>query len=362
MNSNKFAVIMAGGVGSRFWPQSREAFPKQFLTLYGNRTLIQQTVDRISKLIPLQNILIITNHKYISLVQEQLPELPSVNILGEPMAKNTAPCVALAAHIIGNRDRNAVMCVLPADHVILDDEKFISIINSAFDKALHSDAIVTIGIEPSHPETGYGYIHYNATEKSDHVNNLVHPVIGFKEKPNKETAEEFVQSGEYLWNSGMFIWSVKTITDAFLSYQPEMYYLAQLELTNESGTPSDEQLVYFFTACSSVSIDYAIMEKAKKIYVVPGSFGWNDVGSWAAVYDIGEKNSQGNVIQSSNSVIIESSNSLVSSISGKFIALVGMEHTAVIETEDAILVCNLNASQDVKKVVEKLKDGFSSYK
>ena len=362
MNSNKFAVIMAGGVGSRFWPQSREAFPKQFLSLYGTRTLIQQTVDRISKLIPHDNILIITNQKYIPLVQEQLPELPLVNILGEPMAKNTAPCVALAAHVIGNRDKNAIMCVLPADHVILDEDKFLGIIDSAFDKAELIDSIVTVGIEPSHPETGYGYIHSNASEKDEYGHHLVHPVLGFKEKPNKETAEQFIESGEYQWNSGMFIWSVKTITNAFQAYQPEMYQLAQKELTNESGTPSIDQLISFFTACSSVSVDYAIMEKADKIFVVPGSFGWNDVGSWSAVYDIGNKDSEGNVVQSDNSLLIGSTNSLISSKSGKFIALVGMEDTAVIETDDAILVCNLNASQDVKKVVEKLKNNLSSYK
>jgi len=362
MNSNKFAVIMAGGVGSRFWPQSREAFPKQFLSLYGDRTLIQQTVDRISKLIPHENILIITNQKYIPLVQDQLPELPVKNILGEPMAKNTAPCVALAAHVIGKRDANALMCVLPADHVILDEDKFLGIIESAFLKAEDLDSIVTVGIEPSHPETGYGYIHFNASEKDKHSANFVHPVFGFKEKPNKETAEKFIESGEYLWNSGMFIWSVKTITNAFKSYQPEMFKLAQDELTSETGTPSVDQLLSFFTACNSVSVDYAIMEKAEKIYVVPGSFGWNDVGSWSAVYDIGEKDTHGNVIQSNNSVVIGSKNSLISSKSGKFIALVGMENTAVIKTDHAILVCNLNATQDVKKVVESLKDNLSSYK
>ena len=362
MNSNKFAVIMAGGVGSRFMPQSREAFPKQFLSLYGHRTLIQQTVDRISTLIPYENILIITNQKYIPLVHDQLPELPLINILGEPMAKNTAPCVALAAHVIGRRDANALMCVLPADHVILDEPKFLNIIESAFIKAEHIDSIVTVGIEPSHPETGYGYIHYNASEKEKLSANLVHPVFGFKEKPTKETAKKFIESGEYLWNSGMFIWSVKTISNAFKAYQPEMYHLTQSELSSETGTPSVDQLFSFFSACNSVSVDYAIMEQAEKIFVVPGSFGWNDVGSWSAVYDIGEKDSYGNVIQSNNSVVMGSTNSLISGKSGKLIALVGMENTAVIETEDAILVCNLNASQDVKKVVESLKDQLSSYK
>jgi mannose-1-phosphate guanylyltransferase len=362
MNTTNYAVIMAGGVGSRFWPQSREAFPKQFLSLYGNRTLIQQTVDRISKVIPYENILIITNQKYIPLVQEQLPELPLNNILGEPMAKNTAPCVALAAQVIGQRNPNSIMCVLPADHVILDESTFLSIMESAFLTAKQKDAIVTVGIEPTHPETGYGYIHFNSNVKTADKANLVHPVFGFKEKPNKETAEEFVQSGDYLWNSGMFIWSVETINDAFLKYQPEMYSLAKSELKNDSGSPTLEQLVSFFSACKSVSVDYAIMENAEKVFVVPGSFGWNDVGSWSAVYDIAEKNSEGNVIQSSNAIVVGSKNSYISSKNGKLIALVGMEDTAVIETEDAILVCNLNASQDVKKVVEQLTENRKIYK
>lgn len=362
MKSNYYAVIMAGGVGTRFWPESREAFPKQFLCLYGNRTLIQQTVDRITKSIPIENVLIITNEKYINLVQEQLPDLPTANIFGEPMAKNTAPCVALAAQAIGQRNPDAVMCVLPADHVILDDETYMEVMDSAFQKAAHSNGIVTVGITPTSPETGYGYIHFNGKSAEDLGKHPVHPVFGFKEKPTLAVAEEFVASGDYLWNSGMFIWSVKTIQKAFESYQPEMFSLAANELQASQGIISQQQLVNFFTACPSISVDYAIMEKAEHIFVVPGSFGWNDVGSWSAVYDIAEKDEKGNVIKSSKAIVVSSENSYVSSVSEKLIAVVGMENTAVIETKDAILVCNLSKAQDVKKVVEQLKGEFAEFK
>lgn len=353
----QFAVIMAGGVGTRFWPQSREAYPKQFLTLFGNRSLIQQTVDRISKLIPFSNILIITNKRYISLVQEQLPELPIGNILGEPLAKNTAPCVALAAEIIFQRDENSVMTVLPADHIIENETEFLEVLKKAQTKAEELNSIVTIGITPSHPETGYGYIQFD-----DNSTNNVKPVLAFKEKPDLKTAQEFLNKGNFLWNSGMFVWSVNTIRNAFKSYQPELFDLACSNLASLDGSVTGLQLASFFEAAPSISVDYAILEKAKQVFVVPADFGWNDVGSWSAVYELNQKDENGNVDLSSISSLINSKNSYISSKSGKIIALVGMDDTAVIETDDAILICKISASQDVKKVVESLKEHKSSFK
>ncbi|TNE71835.1 mannose-1-phosphate guanylyltransferase [bacterium] len=358
----QYAVIMAGGVGTRFWPQSREAFPKQFLTLFGNRSLIQQTVDRISKRVPLENILIITNQKYIGLVNQQLPEIPLENILGEPIAKNTAPCVALAAEVIHQRDGNAVMAVLPADHIIFDENTFLNIMDSAFLKAQEQDAIVTVGIQPSHPETGYGYIHFNGNSKSTYGKHDVHAVHGFKEKPDLEKAKYFLETGEYLWNSGMFIWSVPTIRTAYQTYLPDMFSLAETSFAGSNGTVTVQQLTSFFNSCASISVDYGIMEKAKDVFVVPGSFGWNDVGSWSAVYDLQDKDENGNVKAADIHSLVNTKNSYVSSKSGKIIALVGVNNLAVIETDDAILVCNLDASQDVKKVVESLKDDKAKFK
>ncbi len=358
----QFAVIMAGGVGTRFWPQSREAYPKQFLTLFGNRSLIQQTVDRIAKRIPHEQILIITNERYIGLVNQQLPEIPRENVLGEPIAKNTAPCVALAAEVIHQRVGDAVMAVLPADHIIFDETTFLNIMDSAFEKAHQHDAIVTVGIEPSHPETGYGYIHFDKSTAHKLGNHEVHPVFGFKEKPTLEKAQEFLQTGAYLWNSGMFIWSTDTIRNAFKTCLPEMFNLALDSFAGSNGTVSKEQLQTFFESCESISVDYGIMEKASSVFVVPGSFGWNDVGSWSAVYDLQEKNDQGNVTKTDLHSLVNTKNSYVSSQSGKLIALVGVENLAVIETDDAILVCNLEASQDVKKVVESLKEEKARFK
>lgn len=358
----QFAVIMAGGVGTRFWPESREAFPKQFLTLFGNRSLIQQTVDRIAKRIPHEQILIITNERYIGLVNQQLPEIPRQNVLGEPIAKNTAPCVALAAEVIHQRVGEAVMAVLPADHIIFDEATFLNIMDTAFEKAQQKEAIVTVGIEPSHPETGYGYIHFDKSTAQKLGHHEVHPVFGFKEKPTLEKAKEFLQTGEFLWNSGMFVWTTDTIRNAFKNYLPEMFYLAEKSFKDANGTVSKEQLQTFFGSCESISVDYGIMEKASSVFVVPGSFGWNDVGSWSAVYELQEKNEHGNVIKTDLHSLVNTKNSYVSSQSGKLIALVGVENLAVIETDDAILVCNLEASQDVKKVVESLKEEKAKYK
>lgn len=350
------AVIMAGGYGTRFWPRSTKAHPKQFLKIFGDRTMLQETVDRIAPLIPVERVWVITNQRYIGLVKEQLPNIPDTNIIGEPVARNTAPCVASAAVLLQNEDPDATMVVLPADHSISEPEKFISILDTAAEKADQDEALITIGIRPDRPETGYGYIEFNKKSGETIKGNEVKKVAQFREKPDLKTARQFIYSGNFLWNSGMFVWKASAILEQFEKHLPDVH--SQVELLEPAvGTGKQTEAINtFYQNCPSISIDYGIMEKAETVFVVPGEFGWNDVGSWRAVYDLREKNEQGNVIQSELAKLVDSKNNLVHSENDKIIALVGVENLAVVETEDAILVCNLDKSQGVKQIVESLKE------
>lgn len=349
------AVIMAGGSGTRFWPRSTRQKPKQFLNIFGDRTMLQQTVDRIEPIIPSERVWIITNERYVDLVREQLPDVPASNIIGEPVARNTAPCVASAAALLHKQDPEATMVVLPADHSISNPQKFISILESAAEKAKQDDALLTIGIRPDRPETGYGYIEFEKDSGETLKGHDVKKVKQFREKPDIKTARQFIYSGNFLWNSGMFVWKASVIIEQFKKHLPEIH--KQIEKL-EPLVGSEKQthgINLFYQNCPSISIDYGIMEKADTAYVVPGEFGWNDVGSWRAVYDLREKNEDGNVIQSDNAILEASKNNLVHSENKKLITLVGVENLAVVETENAILVCNLDQSQGVKKIVEALK-------
>lgn len=350
-----YAVIMAGGSGTRFWPKSTKKYPKQFLNLFGEGTMIQNTANRIKELIPQERILVVTNDSYVDIVKEQLPKVPDTNIVGEPVAKNTAPCVAIAAELLLKQDPDAVMVVLPADHHITDPEEFQNILASAIAKAESGSDLVTIGIKPDRPETGFGYIHADSAQVESVKNYSVEKVMAFKEKPNLETAEEFVASGDYYWNSGMFVWKADTVIKEFEKQLPAMHDLLK-EASQDLYTDLHNAAINeFYFDCESVSIDYGIMEGAKSVYVVPGEFGWNDVGSWTAVYELGEKNKDGNAIQAVNVTFARSQNNLVFSNSGKMISLVGMENVAVVETENSILICDLNQAQGVKEIVEQLK-------
>lgn len=351
------AVIMAGGTGTRFWPRSTKAKPKQFLNIFGDRTMLQETVDRIKPAIPIDRVWIITNQRYVDLVKEQLPEIPAENVIGEPVAKNTAPCVAAAAALISDKDPEATMAVLPADHRITDAEKFLSILKTASAKAEQEDALVTIGIKPDRPETGYGYIEFDKKSEETVEGNEVKKVKHFREKPDLKTARQFIFSGNFLWNSGMFIWRASVITEQFKKHLPDVYE-PMTSLSASFGSDQQKDVLdTFYHACPSVSIDYGIMEKAENVFVVPGSFDWNDVGSWSAVYELMDKDEEGNVVRApDNRLILEQSqNNLVHSENNKIMALVGVENLAVVETEDAILVCNLENAQGVKQVVEALK-------
>ena len=349
------AVIMAGGSGTRFWPQSTEAHPKQFLNIFGDRTMLQDTVDRIKPLISADRVWVITNDKYVDLVQEQLPDVPANNIVGEPVGKNTAPCVAAAATLIQEKDPDGTMVVLPADHLIGKPKTFLSILETAKAKAQEAGALVTIGIKPDHPETGYGYIEFDEDTSEEIKSHPVKMVNQFREKPDIETAKEFIESGNFLWNSGMFIWKASTILEKFQQHLPTIFDEVE-KLKSSVGTANQKEAVdEFYYGCTSISIDYGIMEQADNVYVVPGSFEWNDVGSWRAVYDLRSKDKDGNVIQTNTSATADAKNNLIQSKSDKMIALVGVENLAVVETDNAILVCDLDSSQGVKKVVNKIR-------
>lgn len=350
-----YAVIMAGGSGTRFWPQSTKAFPKQFLNLFGEGSMIQNTATRIKEVIPQERILVVTNDDYVNIVKSQLPKTPEENIVGEPVAKNTAPCVAIAAELLYKKDPDAIMVVLPADHHITNAEEFNRILEAAIEKARAGEHLVTIGIEPDRPETGFGYIHADHTKPENEEGRTVFRVKAFKEKPDVVTAKSFLESGDYYWNSGMFVWSARSILNQFRNHLPEMYDAVK-QTSEELYTELHNVAINeFYHSCESISIDYGIMEKAEEVFVVPGDFGWNDVGSWSAVQDLETKDINGNAVKAINVVTAGATDNLIFSNSEKMIALVGLENIAVVETEAAILVCNLDQAQGVKEIVDQLK-------
>ena len=346
------ALIMAGGRGERFWPMSRKSMPKQFLPLTGTeKTMIQSTVERILPLVNMEDIYIATNREYLPLVREQLPELPEENILCEPAAKNTAPCIGWGAVTMRKKYGDAMMIVLPSDHVVRQPALFRGVLKSAMRTAEQTGGLVTLGISPKTPDTGYGYIQYDTDEGTGFENAF--KVKRFVEKPNLETAKEYLASGEYLWNSGMFVWKASTILAEMKEKLPGNYEL--LEKIEESiGTEAEEETVEgAFALMQSISIDYGIMEKAENVYVLPSSFGWDDVGSWLAVERLNPGNDMGNVIKG-DIVSVGTSRCIVQG-GKKTIAMVGMEDTIVVDTDDALLICAKDSAGEIKKVLEVLR-------
>ncbi|PSQ77445.1 MAG: mannose-1-phosphate guanylyltransferase [Bacteroidetes bacterium QH_7_62_13] len=345
-----YAVIMAGGIGSRFWPASRKERPKQFLDVFGDGTLIQNTVARLQGLIPPERCLVVTHDRYVEQTQKQLPAVPEENILAEPISRNTAPCITYAAATLKGRDPDATMVVLPADHVIGDVEQFHQTLEVSLQTAEESGALVTIGIEPTYPATGYGYIQYDGGD-SDADGLQAHPVRTFAEKPDQSTAERFIDSGDFLWNSGMFIWRADTILDQVKAHLPDIYDAFE-PVRTASGDVDADTLTKAFQDSPRISIDYGVMEQADTVYVVPGSFEWNDVGDWRAVYDLSEKDDHGNVIQ--GNVIMQDSSRCLVDAGDRLVVLVGMHDKVVVDTDDAVLVCDRENAQQVKQVVEYL--------
>ena len=346
------ALIMAGGRGERFWPKSRKSMPKQFLSLTDpEKTMIQSTVERIRPLVKAEDILIATNRDYKALVRTQLPDLPEGNVLCEPLARNTAPCIGWGAVTLRKKYGDALMMVLPSDHLIQQPVLFRGALKSALRTAEETGALVTLGISPSVPDTGYGYIKYDTEEETGYGN--VFRVARFVEKPDLETAKKYLAEGGYLWNSGMFIWKASSVLNEIRENLPEMY--AQLETIEKAiGTDREtEVLNEVFAQIKPISIDYGVMEKAKNVYVLPSSFGWDDVGSWLAVGRINPGNERGNVIRG-DVVTVDTDRCIVQG-GDKLIALVGMEDTIVVDTDNALLICSKENAGGIRRVLETLK-------
>lgn len=343
------AVIMAGGKGERFWPKSRESHPKQFLSLTDDgETMIQKTVSRISPLVQPEDVFIVTNACYKQLVLEQLPDIPEENILSEPCGRNTAPCIAFAAAIIKKKYGNAVMLVLPSDHLIKYENIYTRTLCNAIVKATEDNNLVTIGITPSYAETGYGYINF-----SEECGNA-YKVERFVEKPDLRTAKKYLSSGKYLWNSGMFVWQVSAIEERFREFMPEVYEGAE-KIGQSFGTPDFEKILETeYSRFPSESIDFGIMEKSSDIYTIPASFGWDDVGNWLAVERINDTDDNQNYTE--GDVITENCRRTTVCGGKRLIAVVGTEDIIIVDTDDAVLVCSKNSTQDVKKIITRLKE------
>jgi len=349
-----FGVIMAGGVGSRFWPKSRERTPKQLLEIFGSGSMIQNTITRIQPLVPHANTFIVTNALQYDAVVNQLPSVPKENILTEPVGRNTAPCIGLAASWIERIDPDAIMVVLPADHLIKDEKEFLRILNIAVQVADQSEGLLTIGIQPSRPETGYGYIQFSDEETNNPYREQgVYRVKTFAEKPNQETAERFLESGDFLWNSGMFVWKVKTILKEIELHLPDLH--AELRsLQPTIGTPRYESaLEHSYGVLRGISVDYGVMEKAGNVFVVKGDFGWNDVGSWDEVVRLTDADESGNTAR--GKVILRDSKNNYIDAGTKIVATIGVDNVIVVVTDDAVLVCGKSKSQDVKEIVDYIR-------
>lgn len=347
-----FALILAGGVGTRLWPRSRQELPKQLLPLTSDRTMVQMTVDRILPIIPIEHTFFASNAEYAPLIKSQLPDIPKENILKEPSAKHTAPCIGLGAVHMERLDPNAVMASLHADHFIIDEEGFRQALLAA-EAAAKEGYLVTLGITPDKPETGYGYIKRGA-EIGTYNEHDVYQIDQFLEKPDLATAEEFAGSDEYYWNSGIFIWQISTLMDAYSEYLPDLrQQLDQIKSAITAGKPFES----IWEKITPESIDVGVMEQAQKTAVIPVDFGWNDVGSWAAIYDVSEANENGNAVRGDvDHVAIDTTNSLIQSETDRFIAVVGLDDVIIVDTGDALLVCAKDKAQDVKQVVNWLEE------
>lgn len=352
LNKNNYVAIMSGGIGSRFWPESRTALPKQFLDLLGTgKSLIQWTYHRFLNICPKENIYFITNYAYIDTLKQQIPELDDANIISEPSRKNTAPCAAYVAHKIKALNPNANILMSPADHLIMDEHNFEQACFDAFDFVSKNDVLLTMGIKPTRPDTGYGYIQYNA----DTVHDSVHQVKTFTEKPSLELAQTFLKSGDFLWNAGIFIWNVQSIIQAFEKYLPEVDEIfAQAKYVY--NTPEETAVLSaLYAQCKNESIDYGIMEKAKNVFVIPAYFGWCDLGTWESAYDNSEKDYLGNAVYGENVMVIDATECMVKAPQEKLVVLQGVEKMIVIDTPDVLLICERNREQQIKEYVAEVK-------
>lgn len=352
MINHYYVAILAGGIGSRFWPQSRASYPKQFLDILNTgKTLVQTTYERYASFLPEENIYIITVDEYTDIVKEQLPDVNPANILAEPSRKNTAPCVAYIAFKLFQKDPEASLIIAPSDHLVLDNTEFERVAFEALGFAAHMKAFVTLGIKPTYPNTGYGYIQHETIPVADNI----FKVKTFTEKPNTDLARTFIASGDFLWNAGIFIWQVKDIIKAFEKYQPEMYEMFAAEQQHFNSPEEQNALGRIYPLCTNISIDYAIMEEAGNVYVIPSSFGWSDLGTWNSAYDSLEKDYLGNAVAGDNVMVIDATKCMVSASHEKLLVLQGLDDFIIVDTEDVLLICKKEKEQQVKEYVAEVK-------
>ena len=352
---NNFCIIMAGGIGSRFWPMSKSSMPKQFLDIMGTgRTFIQMTFDRLKKVCPIENFYVVTSVDYKDLVMDQLPELKANQVLLEPLRRNTAPCVAYASYRIKNINPEANIIVAPSDHLILKEEDFINEIRKGIDFAANNNVLVTMGITPSRPETGYGYIQTDSKVSYSDLDNL-YKVKTFTEKPNLEMAEVFVSSGEFFWNSGIFIWSLKSILSAFDNYLTD---ISTLFKKGEKLYATADEIPFInktYSECQNISLDYGIMEKAENVYVLCADFGWSDLGTWGSLYENSQKDEHSNSINGGEVFAYQTSNCIVNMPKEKLVVLQGLDGYIVVESENTLLVCKKEDEQQIRQFVNDVK-------
>ncbi len=343
---------MAGGIGTRFWPMSRTKFPKQFLDILNTgKTLIQTTFERFASFIPLENIYVVTAAEYVDIVKEQLPQLPEQNILAEPSRKNTAPCIAYISFKLNKLNPQAQLIVAPADHFISNSIAFTKVCLEALSFVKKHNALITLGINPTAPNTGYGYIQYEQHPVSDNV----YKVKAFTEKPSHELAKTFISSGEFLWNAGIFVWQVKNVIRAFEEYLPEMFDIFNAQ-KDKFNTPAEQQaLQEIYPLSTNISIDFGIMEKASNVYVIPSSFGWSDIGTWKSAYEHLHKDGEANAIAGNNVMLSDTGNCIVQAPESKLVVLQGLHDFIVVDTGDVLLVCSKEKEQEIKEFVSDVK-------
>ena len=349
-NINYFAVIMAGGVGSRFWPVSTTEFPKQFQDMLGaGQTLIQKTYSRLSKIVPSENIFVLTNERYNNLVLEQLPDINQHQVLLEPAMRNTAPCILYAALKIQKLNPSAVMVVAPSDHWIENEAEFCKNLEQCFEFSSKNSALVTLGIQPTFPNTGFGYIEYNKFSESSVKN-----VVQFREKPDYKTAVSFIESGNFLWNGGIFIWSVSSILEAFKNFQPDMMVLFETGVNNFNTNTEQEFIDKNYHLADNISIDYAILESAKNVFVLPATFDWNDLGTWGSLHEKLDKDENENAVVNAKTVLYNASNNIISTQKDKLVIVDGLSDYIIVDKDNILLIYPKSKEQDIKSVVNSL--------
>ncbi len=356
MNKNYYAVLMAGGVGSRFWPISTTENPKQFHDMLGTgTTLIQKTFQRLNKFVPTENILILTNERYNDLVLEQLPMVKQDQVVLEPAMRNTAPCILYAALKIQKMNPNGVMIVAPSDHWIEDEAAFAKDVTACFEKCEQEDVLCTLGIKPTFPNTGFGYIEFDKNSEDE-----IKTVHQFREKPDYETAKDFLEQGNFLWNAGIFMWSVKTIVDAFKVYQPKQYDLFSAGMEAYNTVNETAFITENYPLAENISIDYAILERSKAIFVLAATFDWNDLGTWGSLFDKLDKDADGNAVVNAQVLAEDAHGNMIRSPKDKIVVIDGLEDYIIVDKKDVLLIYPKSKEQDIKKVLKKVKDKFGN--